>query len=119
MTATRRADFMRALEAGVEANRELRKTLQWGERQTRRILREMETGSSLAEIAEHIDLGGIRERITEALNQLERTRHAVRVTSYAMAQEEQLSIGYLSGVWGISRQRGQQYAHEARDGARP
>ena len=113
MTATERTELMQSLQAGLDANRELRKVLVWGERRVDRMLGELKAGSALSEVAEHIDLSEVRERISDALDEFERARHQVKVASFAVAKQEEMSIGFLSARWGISRQRGQRYAHEA------
>jgi hypothetical protein len=108
-----RGELIQALLEGQEANRELRRTLQWGERQLVKLHREFERGKSLVDVLDRVDVGDVRERVSDAVEEFEATRHAVKVATFALAQEEGVSIGELSRKWQISRQRGSQYAHEA------
>lgn len=105
--------LLQALADGRDANRALRQTLQWGERQLNRLLRQVEQGAPLTGALDRVDIGEVRDRVGTSLDLFERARHAVKVSTFLLAEEEGLSIGQLSRRWKISRQRGQQLAHEA------
>jgi DNA-directed RNA polymerase specialized sigma subunit len=100
-------ELIRSTEILIE---KLRSTLT-SNRKTRS---QLENGSTIRETFSAIPTGDLRQSLTEALAEVESTRHKVRQLAFARGLAEGMSIGELARMWGISRQLASRYLKEAK-----
>jgi hypothetical protein len=105
---------IRATEQLIEANKEMRRSLQANELLLRRAQKLLEQGGGIRETFHKVAPTDPRLAITLALQKLVKARHQLRLSVFAAGLEEGMSIGELSRFWGFSRQLGARYAKEAR-----
>ncbi|MGH9207236.1 MAG: hypothetical protein ACRD1G_11845 [Acidimicrobiales bacterium] len=103
-----------AIEQLIEANKEMRRSLQANEVLLRRARKLLEQGAGLKDTFEKVAPSDPRLAITAALQKLVKARHQLRLTVFAVGLEEGMTIGELSRFWGFSRQLGARYAKESR-----
>ena len=88
------------------------KKLEISDANTAAIIDRLGRGDSLGDA-----LGPIPEQLADYLremNELEQTRHQARTAAFVLGLAEGLSIGQIARIFGISRQRAQRFAKEAR-----
>ncbi len=105
---------IRATKQLIEANKEMRRSLQENELILRRAQKLLEMGGGIRDTFEEVAPTGPRLAITVALQKLVKARHQLRLSVFAAGLEEGMTIGELSRFWGFSRQLGARYAKEAR-----
>jgi len=107
-------DAIRATEQLIQANKEMRRSLQANEVVLRRAKDLLEQGGGIRDTFQRVVPTDPRLAITAALQKLVKARHQLRLAVFAAGLEEGMTIGELSRFWGFSRQLGARYAKEAR-----
>jgi transposase len=66
-----------------------------------------------------IDIAKLREGLTDAMADLEASRHHLRAICFGLVTQEGMSIGAVARLWGVSRQLAQRTLREAGQPAQP
>jgi len=114
--ATRREqNLARKMKALIEVTEDLRSVLLAYKRVSAQVVERVEKGHTLVAALEALR-GPIRRRaVTEAVENFEGARHAVRVAMFALGQENGTSASELGRQLGISRQLSARLAKEAEE----
>ena len=99
----------------IKALGELRLTIRSAETSSKRALKLLEGEIDMRSALEAIQPAEVRALANESLNAVERARHSVRLSIFALGIEQGLSIGELGRAWGFSRQLATRYAKEVRE----
>ena len=91
----------------------LRSVLEQFAKQNDRLRSHIEAGEDLGETLEQLSGAGARRQMTEALEQFEVARHRVRLSMFALAEEQGMTISEVARSLGISRQLASRLAAEA------
>jgi len=105
------------IEHVLESVRVLRAQLRTNEANYRKLRRLLDRGADMRTILEVIDAGSARQELSDALDELERSRHEVKLIIAAEGLRQGMSIGEIGRAWGVSRQLAARYAKEARQRA--
>lgn len=98
----------------LEALAALRDVTRSTEVTIRSMLKKVNQGADLSDTISGGDPATARHAMNEALKEVERARHEVRLAVFAEALDRGTSIGQLGRVFGFSRQLAARYAKEAR-----
>jgi hypothetical protein len=98
----------------IEANREVRRTMQANERVLQRTLRSLEAGHGIAGTFARVPTVPARQASNDAERALLRARHQLRLAVFDAGLAEGMSIAELARCWGFSRQLGARYVKEIR-----
>jgi hypothetical protein len=98
----------------VETCAQFRKTLSLVSNANRRVRVLVEQGRPVREVLAAIPTSAIRKTMTQQIEELEASRHNVRLAVFVLGLSEGLSIGELGRMMGFSRQLASTYAKEAR-----
>jgi len=109
-TANQRA----SIEDVIAAMAHVRSTLLGTELSLRRTLKEIDGGADFATAVMSAKPPSTRKDIADALANLERCRHEMRVLVFSAAIERGMSISKLGRLFEFSRQMAARYAKEAR-----
>jgi response regulator of citrate/malate metabolism len=93
----------------------LRSVLEKYAKQNDRLRSRIQAGDHLGETLDQLQGAGTRLQMTEALEQFEVARHRVRLSMFALAEEQGMTISELARSLGISRQLASRLAAEADD----
>jgi hypothetical protein len=77
------------------------------------IRRSLDDGTSISETMTSIGIAQLREKLTDAIADLEAARRHLRAVCFARATQEGLSIGGVARLWGVSRQLAQRTLRES------
>ena len=91
----------------------LRSVLEKYGKQNDRLRSRIEAGGDLGDTLDQLSGAGARRQMTEALEQFEVARHRVRLSMFALAEEQGMSISDVARSLGISRQLASRLAAEA------
>jgi DNA-directed RNA polymerase sigma subunit (sigma70/sigma32) len=103
---------IRAMEALLEADQEVRRQLVAAERVLRRGIVRLEEGEEIASALEATQAADRRQDVNDALDALQLARHDLRVAVLAAGLEEGMSLSEVARGFGISRQLVQRLAKE-------
>ncbi len=113
MRISERGRVIFALERLLQADEEVRRRIRANEVHIRRQIRELEKGSTIAELMENTGASASRQSVNEGLEALTVARHEMRLAVTAAGLSEGMSIGDLGRAWGVSRQLASRFAREA------
>ena len=115
MTMTPRNDRAhREIVRFLESAKALRDELRSKEANYRRMAKLLDRGDDIRTILAELNAADARQELTDALEELERSRHRVKIAVAATGLDEGMTIGELGRAWGVSRQLAARYAKEAR-----
>lgn len=97
----------------VECSALLRQHLQQYERAMLKIAKRLEDGGRGVSASAGTSIPTQRRQVTEAIEEFEASRHQLRLSLFALGQEEGASISEIGRVLGISRQLASRLAAEA------
>jgi DnaJ-domain-containing protein 1 len=98
----------------LESAKALRAQLRTNEANYRKLRRLLDRGADMRTILDSIDAGSARQDLSDALDELERSRHEVKLLIATEGLRQGMSIGEIGRAWGVSRQLAARYAKEAR-----
>lgn len=113
-----RAAVVAELDELLASSQEVRRRLVEAEKSYRRARRLVDQGEPMGELLSTVGAGKVRSEVSDALDRLERARHASRRSFVVAGQAEGMSLGQMGRLWGFSRQLAARYAAEARAEAR-
>jgi hypothetical protein len=99
----------------IESIDHLRTVLQGFSKLNARMCKRIDDGADLGATLESLGGPETRRQMTEALEQFETARHRVRLSMFALAEEQGMSISEVARGLGISRQLASRLAAEAED----
>jgi len=105
---------IKSIEDLIDAMSHVRSTLLGSELSLARALKEIDGGADIATAVMNAKPPSTRKEITDALTNLERCRHEMRVFVFSAAIERGMSISKLGRLFEFSRQMASRYAKEAR-----
>ena len=100
-------DLAKTMERLTELLRAQRKVI-------RKTQEKIANGAPIRDVFSSMPTGDLRQSMTDAMAEVEATRHEVRRLAFAVGLAEDMSIGELGRTWGFSRQLAARYAKEAR-----
>ena len=115
MTGAREA-AIRETERLIEVAKQLHASLRANEAVYRKGLKDLQKGLPIAATLEDVDVRVARQRLNDALEALEYSRHQVRLALTAAGLEEGMTVADTGRAWGVSRQLASRYARETRGG---
>jgi hypothetical protein len=99
----------------MESIDHLRRVLQEFGQLNARLRARIAAGDDLGDTLENLSGPDARRQMTAALEQFEAARHRVRLSMFALAEEQGMSISDVARALGISRQLASRLAAEADD----
>jgi len=110
---SKRHRLLRRLADLLESSALLREQLALYERETKKIIRRIESGERAVIAGVGTDVASHRRQVTESVQQFEAARHRLRLAFMALARKEGDSISEVARVLGVSRQLASRLAGEA------
>ena len=111
--ASKRHRLLRRLADLLESSALLREQLVHYERETKKMIKRIESGERAVLAGVGTDVASLRRQVTESMQQFEAARHRLRLAFMALAREEGDSISEVARVLGVSRQLASRLAGEA------
>ena len=105
-------DVVHSAEELLTALSSARQSLRDVEQSLGRALENVGRGDGVLNSMLDYGAGSTREVVNRALQELERRRHTLRLTIFALALSEGYTIGRLGRIFGFSRQLASRYAKE-------
>jgi hypothetical protein len=109
------SDAVRSVQGLVDALADARAAFREVEQSFQRALKKAERSGDVQSALLSPQLGVWRQRVNDAVDEIERQRREMRIKLFALARSEDYSVGELGRMFGFSRQLASKYANELKN----
>jgi len=107
-----RAEYLESVDCYERAASAMRDAMNEADQALAAVRTHVETGSPLTEVLPAIRPAAIRDRLSTAANDLERSRHAAQRLVFSMLVAEGLTMAEVGRTFGVSRSLVSRMIHE-------